>query len=359
MTEPVCRLSELKGRVALVDTLHRSQPRLVRLVIKTGYVALMALLVLPAMVLSPIAMLVRALFRRHATGLWMTDQTKQMEWAQGSKEQPLRMLTWNVCAPAGQYSITDGGILPWRDRIQKLHEAITEARANIVCLAEVFDAAAALEMAKLLGQTYAHVLMAVGTRAVGVPSGMLVASQGPLEDVQFEAFPKAWLDGRTKNSEKGILQFTVPLPGKKLTVLTSHLQHSEQPAQATDDEKACRQKQFEKIQEVADQALGKDHAVVLTGDLNIEPSELQTLPQNQHLDRGACPESPTWGGDGWCASLAPKPGSGPLVLDYTMSWKGSVQKLNTRYTETGFNGTEFRASALSDHCGLISEIVVA
>ncbi len=359
MTEPVCRLSEFKGRLALVDTLHRERSAIVRVAIKTGYAACMALLIVPALVLSPLAMLIRAVWRRHATGIWRTDFGKQKPWTQGSEKQPLRMLTWNVCAPAGQYAITDGGVLPWRERINALHQAIQNARASIVCLSEVFDAAAALEMAQLLGHTYAHVLLAVGTRAVGVSSGMVVASEGPLEDVAFEPFPKEWLDGRTRNSEKGILRFTVPLPGKNLTILTSHLQHSEEPQRATNEEQRCRQQQFARIQEVADAALAKDHAVVLTGDLNIEPSELQTLPQAPHLDRGTCTAGATWGGDGWCAGLAPKPGSGPLVLDYTMSWKGSVQGLQTRYTETGFSGTEFRASALSDHAGLLSEIVVA
>lgn len=353
MTEPACQISELKGRMHLVDQQRRTA--LTRLMARVSLVARICLWVIPALLLSVPAMGLRWVFRRRNDGLWRTGVRAETPW----DSNQVKMLTWNICAPGGQYSITDGGVLPWRERLEKVQQKIAETRAQIVCLSEVFDAAAALQMAEVLSKTYAHVLIAVGQRAVGVPSGMLVASQGPLEKVSFEAYPKDWLDSRTKNAEKGILSFTVPLRDRKLTVLTSHLQHSEKPQFPTEAEKSCRRLQLARIAALANQALDRREAVVLTGDLNLEPQELLAEGREDHLDREQVSDEPTWGGDRWCAATQDKTGSNPLILDYTLGWKRSVARIETTLTQTGFQGDIFRPEATSDHRGLLSTIHVA
>ena len=353
MTEPACRISELRGRIHLVNEQHRTP--LARLAARVSLAVRICLWVIPALLFSVPAMGLRWAFRYRNEGLWRTGTQPEMPWA----ADELKMLTWNICAPGGQYSITDGGVLPWRERLAKVQDKIAEARSQIVCLSEVFDAAVALEMAEVLSKTYAHVLIAVGQRAVGVPSGMLVASQGPLENVSFEAYPKEWLDSRTKNAEKGILSFTVPLRSKKLTVLTSHLQHSEQPQFPTEAEKQCRRQQLTRIAELADRALARQEGVVITGDLNLEPDELFAEGREEHLERAQVHPDKTWGGDQWCSATQNKAGSDALTLDYTLQWKRSVRGIETNLTETGFRGDRFLSEATSDHRGLLSTIQVA
>ncbi len=353
MTEPACKISELRGRLHLVNEEHTST--LSRLAARVSLVVRILLWVIPALLFSVPAMGLRWAFRCRNEGLWRTGITAEKRW----NGEQVKMLTWNVCAPGGQYSITDGGVLPWRERWQKVQQKIAEARAQIVCLSEVFDAAAALQMAEVLSHTYAHVLIAVGQRAVGVPSGMVLASEGPLEAVAFEAYPKEWLDSRTKNAEKGILSFTVPLNQRKLTVLTSHLQHSEKPQFPTEAERRCRRLQLARIADLADRALARQEAVVLTGDLNLEPQELLSEGRDAHLQPEQVSREPTWGGDRWCAATQDKEGSDALILDYTLGWKRSVARIETTLTETNFRGEVFRPQATSDHRGLLSTISVA
>jgi endonuclease/exonuclease/phosphatase family metal-dependent hydrolase len=355
LSEPACQCSELVGRLATLQTLYPHASRVSMTARKIAIWLQVALWAMGALIGSIPAMLLRAIVRRRATGIWRSQEAAERPW-QGNR---VRLLTWNVCAPAGKYAITDGGVLPWRDRIDRVLHQIRTARADVVCLAEVFDAAAALEMAKILSQTYAHVLTCVGPRAIGVPSGVLIASRGPLTDVGFEAYPKSWLDARTKNAEKGILRFSLPLPAKTLTVLTSHLQHSEKPEFPTPAERQCRARQIARIGQLAEEQAQRGRAVVLTGDLNLEPAELRGLPEGRQLRAGEMlSQEPTWGGDQWCARIEGKQGSSARTLDYTLAWRDTVRHLRTQLTHTGFCGTEFRPQALSDHRGLLSEIAV-
>lgn len=269
------------------------------------------------------------------------------------------MLSWNVCATAAGFSITDGGVLPWEDRIDEIVEKIAEKDADVNCLYETFDTHSAFALAKKLKpQGYAYFYYNIGPRVIGVNSGIFVASKYEISQPEFTPYPDETLVGRTKYATKGLFAFNLKSGEREFArIHATHLQHSEIPGNPEPDEVAGRKVQMEIVMEKVRQV--RDKAVIVTGDLNMEDQEFSSyfwrelFVKNDHFDG-----QKTWGGDRFCAELMEKEVSSELDLDHTLLAEGTAESIYTTLVETGYNDSEFRADALSDHAGLYSEITL-
>jgi len=355
LTDPLCQAHQFYRQILLVDTLYPSSSLLERMLrkgvlllgsVSNGLFSLCT--TFPAIELRLCALAVQEKPFLYFRG----DAEEENRW-----DPSLSLLSWNLCCVSGGYSITDGGVLPWRYRIFPVVEALRAQNADILCLYEIFDIQTALALFEELKGDYRHFYLHIGPNAIGLSSGLFVASKVSISEPEFIPFPKESFDGRAKHCKKGFFSFELKKGQEPcVRVYATHLQHSEQPEHPTQGELRAREQAMEHILTHMQNFHGQ--ACVLTGDLNLEEEELHASRWGHFFDHGliegcGC----TWGGDAFCSNLTGKPISPPLNLDHTLVTRSSGASLKTYYVETGFNGETFNPEALSDHKGLLSILI--
>src|SRR5690606_8728250 len=110
---------------------------------------------------------------------------------------------------------------------------------------ETFDTKSAFLLAeKLKEKGYTHFYFNIGPQALGVSSGIFVASKYEIGQPEFTRFPKETLVGRTKAAAKGIFAFDLKSHGKSFArIHATHLQHSEECSHPTQEERSGRERQ--------------------------------------------------------------------------------------------------------------------
>jgi len=360
LTDPICKAHECFRRIFVVDALNPADSLLVNLSRKLflGFSAFVFALsaiftTLPGVALRGTATHLQSEPYIYQKGAFINQRLSQ--------DLTFTLLSWNVCFVGGGYSITDGGVVPWEDRIDAIIEQIIAKDADVNCIYETYDTRSAIYLAqKLKERGYAHCYFDIGAKTIGVSSGILIASKYEVKNPEFTLFPIDTLVGRTKNAAKGVFAFDLASEGKSFArIFSTHLQHSEEPEFPTADELAGRKSQMEIIMSKVNQV--EDLCVVVTGDLNLDDGEYLASEWSHRFEKGDEFEGKTWGGDGFCAKLidSSKRISNPLNLDHTMVLKGTAQNIRTTVVETGFDGAQFNKDALSDHKGLYSEITLS
>ena len=352
LTDPVCKAHEYYRRAGVVDALDPTASRVTRAARKIflwmglmGWAALALFTAVPGI---------------GCRSLGARLQEKPFFHMQGhqppkSEEGPWSLYSWNICGISGGYPISDGGVVPLWSRIDGIIDKIVEKDADVNCLYEVFDFKAATYICKKLAEKgYRSFYCNIGPQAVGVSSGILVASKYQIENPEFSLFPKDSLVGRTKYAAKGVFSFDLKRGENCFAkIFATHLQHSEISAEPTDAERKAREAQMQIIVDKVNQV--RDRCIVVTGDLNLDEAEYQNSSWQHSFTRGDQEVGNTWLGDEFCAKLVGKTVSGPLKLDHTMVLKGT--SMQTLVVDVGYDPKTFTAQALSDHCGLYSTII--
>ncbi|MDQ5956688.1 MAG: endonuclease/exonuclease/phosphatase family protein [Candidatus Rhabdochlamydia sp.] len=354
LTEPICKAHELFRRLYLVDVLNPTDSKTSNLARKffigIGFIICTFLSIgstIPGAALRGIVSYLEKEPFIYYQGK-LPDKVLKNDFS---------LLSWNICCVGGGYPISDGGVMPWRFRIDKIVTKIAEKDPDILSLYEVMDTATGFYLYEKLQEKYAHFYFNIGPRAIGASSGIFVASKTEIISPEFTPFPKQMLVGRTKISEKGVFSFDIQIEGKKIKIHATHLQDSEQPQYPVQEEINARQAEMDLIIKKIHQETGN---VILTGDLNLDNTEYAKSSwigtfQDLDFDENG---SRTWGGDEFCAKMVGKRDSGPLNLDYTLITKKSKINGKTSLLETGYDDTKFTIDALSDHRGLLSRFAM-
>lgn len=361
LTDPVCKVREYVYSFYLLDSLCQTTWQKVKQAAFLTFGILIFALLTPFT--APVGIGIRALVahRNAKPFLFLKKEGKGKELPEN------RQISWvshNICLVPGGYAITDGQVTPSSDakRLQKNLQAIQALDPDVVCLFEVSDILDAEKIGEQLPD-YPFVIPVAGMRAVGPSSMMYIASKYEIveDSIAFIPFIKnEELTGRARFSEKGFLSFDLKSAGTQevfATLIATHLQHSEVPAVPNEEEPLARAKQMAKIFKHIEEKQRLGRNILFTGDLNQVEEELESFCK-QHREVELRRDSfvkgiPTWGGDAWCAQFEPKPASGPLVLDYACI-AGKAVSISTQVIGTGYEGTEFRADAGSDHSLLYS-----
>lgn len=357
LTDPVCKAHEYYRRISVVNFLNPTSYEICNLIRKVTLCVGIVGWALLAMVTSLPGIGLRTL------GSYL--QNEPFIYVQGSKEPKIlppdcsfSLLSWNICCVGAGYSISDGGVLPWSFRIDEIVEQIIEKDADVNCLYETFDAKSAFYICDRLKQRgYNHFYFNIGPKAVGVSSGILIASKFKIYNPEFTPFPQDSLVGRTKNAAKGVFSFDLMSRGRSFArIYSTHLQHSEEPQFPTAIEIEARRKQMQIIVDKVNTV--RDRCIVVTGDLNLDDEEYRNSSWQACFQKGDQYEKgvKTWGGDKFCARLVGKRVSGPLNLDHTMVLNGSARSIQTSLVKTGYDPAVFKEGVLSDHSGLFSKI---
>lgn len=352
LTYPVCKSHELYRRSEITETLYPLASKIEIWARKFFlYIGILLSALIALVVSMPgIALRYIASSMQEEPFIYYKGEAQEIPLQSGE----FSLLSWNICCVSGGYAISDGGVLPWTYRIDDVIKKIQAQKADVLCLYELFDADASFYLYEKLKHEYAHFYLNIGPRAVGVSSGMFVASKFPLDNPEFVPFPKEMLVGRTKNAEKGIFSFDVQNVAR---VFSTHLQHSEECAYPTSEEIDARKNQMEMVIERVNKV--KNKCAIVTGDLNLDDQEYIHSKWSDPFQKGVTfIDQKTWGGDGFCAALMQKKSSGPLNLDHTMILKGSAKSITTFLVDANFDGKIFKQDALSDHSGLLSHIVI-
>lgn len=352
LTEPVCKVREYRYTLHILDqTCKKTLEKAMRAAWLVFGMMICALL---TPVTAPLGIAIR--------GAVATLEAKPYIYLKRGEGLPtpreLTVLSHNQCYMPAGYSITDGQVTPFSERMEANLKRVRELNPDLICLYEVADICDGSYISSQLPE-YPFVIPVAGVRAVGPSSMLYVASKYEIdpESIEFVPFVKdVELTGRARFSEKGFLSFD--LCSEKVpfaTVITTHLQHSEVPADPSSDDKTSRARQMEKIARKIEVKVQEGKTVIFTGDLNAEESEVESSRLPQLLKRDARVQGvPTWGGDSWCKALMKEPSSGPLVLDYAfVSNKGTI---TTQVIDVGYSGSEFRRDAGSDHSLLFSKV---
>ena len=365
LTGPICKVREYYFTLYTLDQTCKST---VEKVAKCG---LLILGIIVCSILTPFTAPFGALIRGGIAALGSKPYIYMEKEGNGKtlpENKTITIVSHNQCYMTAGYAITDGQVTPAsdRERMKANIKKLKDRDPDIICLFEVPDVCDADYIASKLPE-YPFIIPVAGPRAIGPSSMMFVASKYQIvkKSIEFVPFVKGVeVTGRAQYSEKGFLSFEVANQGAInpfATIVTTHLQHSEMPADAEDYEKKARSKQMNKITQHLQKKVDLGHAVVLTGDLNLEEEELGSILEDNaiQLRRDSAVEGlATWGGDAWCAALMNKKASKPLVLDYTLV-TGNVNSIQTQIFDTGYSSDEFKPDATSDHNLLFSTITIS
>ena len=365
LTDPICKVREYFYTFYTLNEICETTAQ------KVMQAASLALGIVVYALLTPCTAPIGAALRGAVASL----ESKPYIYLENAKEgkilpedKKITLVSHNQCYMPGGYCITDGQVTPASDkkRMNANIEMIKQLDPDIICLYEVPDICDALYLSSQLSE-YPFIIPVAGVRAVGPSSMMYVASKYEIEpsSIEFIPFLKGTeLTGRAQFSEKGFLSFDMKSRGEKVsfaTVISTHLQHSEIPAEPEDSEKIARSLQMNKIAKQIEKKIAEGRNVIFTGDLNQEEKELNSFLDSHQiswLHRDASVQGKaTWGGDQWCAELMSKPSSGSLVLDYTLI-AGKASAISTKIIGTGYSGLQFRRDATSDHDLLFSTITL-
>lgn len=363
LTDPICKVREYAYRAYTERDLNPRDYRVANLARGCFYA-------LAAFVFGIIALfttLPGGLLRGAVTHFQKRPYIEEKGVGKVMGEREFTLLSWNLCCVAGGYTITDGGVTPWEDRIGAIIQRVIEADPDVNCFYEVFDARAAKILKQGLKERgYTYFYTNIGAQALGTSSGIMVASKYEIQNPEFTPFPIESLVERTKWCAKGVFGFDLCNRGDPFArVFATHLQHSEIPefviekadseeVQRRAKEVAARQEQMRivisKIRDVANKC------ILITGDLNMDDNEYGQSDWQPMFIRGNRFGSKTWNGDGFCAKLMGKRISGPLNLDHTMALMGTVRQIETTLVHTGYDSAYYSKDALSDHEGLFTRI---
>lgn len=364
LTDPICKSHEFFRRLSVVDSLNPTSRKIENLGRKFLLVSGLIIYALVAMVATVPGIALRAL----AANL----QKEPFLYSKGDcpqktlpDDRTFSLLSWNICCVGAGYSISDGGVVPWPSRIDDIVKKIIEKDADVNCIYETLDSKSGFTICEKLKQNgYANVYFNIGPQAIGVSSGILVASKYAIKNPEFTLFPKDSLVGRTKHAAKGVFAFDLESSGHCFAkIYSTHLQHSEEPEFPTPEEVEARKKQMQLILEKVEKVKGR--CAIVTGDLNLDDQEYRASFWQHRFVKGAAfgsertrerTQEYTWGGDAFCAELVGKRVSAPLNLDHTLVLQGTARSIRTSLVETGYDSSFFKKEALSDHAGLLSQI---
>lgn len=273
-------------------------------------------------------------------------------------EKLISLLSWNVCCIGASLPITDGCVTPTSFRMDAILESIIGVDADITCLCEVFDVITARYFKEKLAEVgYSHFYSHIGPKAIGLSSGLFIASRYSVQNPEFAVFTQS--HGWAGYSRKGVFSFDInEIQDKPLArIHVTHLQHSDNPATPDFEEILSREHQLNELMDIANR-VNTSLPQIITGDLNMDEEELEYHSLLKEFSRGTVVgDEKTWGGDAWSAKhIYGKPPTAPMNLDYTL---GKNVELTTHIAfDTFFKEGIFTEKALSDHRPLLSYIKI-
>lgn len=274
-TEPACKMHEKNTFLKLA----RSEPKppnvtekLSQLAQKTYLCAQVSLLLPITVFTGPIGMVFRLFgyFTQSSEFNHLKGNLKEKDFPTDNKAS---IFFLNTCFIGGGYPLTNGGVLPWKSRINQVIEKIEKADADIVCLSEIYDFKASQILYNKLKDKYAHFYLNIGPHFFGAKSGLLVASKYKIQNPHFIDFHSTLVHNKNSN-RRGCFAFeAINKENKPIAkVYSTHLEYSKDDSNPTDGEKKARKDEIDLIiNDIKNSEVVSP--TILTGDLNFSKDE--------------------------------------------------------------------------------------
>lgn len=266
----------------------------------------------------------------------------------------LSVLTYNVCGLFDETPLIFGGVLPWKQRIERIVQTIESSEADVVCLQEVFDEELEEALYERLKEKYASFYTMIAPRYLGfkpstygVRSGLMVFSKFPVDNARFDT-----ISAENPYVNRGLFSFDV---AGKVRIATTHLAAFRTPK--------LIKKRLEQITTVTEllQSMGEKKPVLLCGDLNIamtsgEPAEqfINEKYKTNYYAETVTQENCTYcdfTNFHWKENFRPK----YTILDYILHLKKTpAVDITTKRINTWGQLPPFDAA--SDHMGLLAHV---
>lgn len=169
--------------------------------------------------LAPVGAALRALATQARKDfVFIRPDTSELP-AQAPKQ--LRVCSFNV-ALMPEFIAARNGLRPSSERVPEIAKAMMTRDDDVYCLQEAFHTTASNELAQSIRSKYPYIIYNVGTRVLGLNSGLMIASKYPLTNPHF--WPHAEVGGDERMATKGLLGVEVRLSSTlKANVFNTHL----------------------------------------------------------------------------------------------------------------------------------------
>ncbi len=276
------------------------------------------------------------------------------------KETSFSILSFNVCFTPDHMPIFFGGMLPWKDRIDRIAKFIDKQDADVICLQEMFDPEAHDALYDKLKTKYTYFYTHIGPwhfngslSSLGFKSGLFVASKRPIKNPVFTPF-----ENDNPHINRGVFSFDIAREnGATLgSVFTTHLE-------PFDAGKKLREQELSQTVALMNDKNLNNLPVILCGDLNLPPSEAKKwintyFEDNIDINNLKVEQNNLTSFDFTNQRLGIKnTDQKPEYLDYMLLLK-SREKHNMKTSRIKTFDIEHLNEALSDHYALFSEITV-
>lgn len=179
-------------------------------------------------------------------------------------EAPLHIRTHNL-AFTYEFHRIFGNLRPTLERAREIGRWIMEDPPNVICFQEAFHEDGVRLLCGIIREKYPHIIHNICPNAMGLNSGLMIASKYPIKEASFRIFNN--IVGVEKLSSRGLLRFRIDKGGVNIDVYTTHLQ-----ALLSRQRVLMRREQLEMIlkwiKEDEENLIEKADIQILAGDLN-------------------------------------------------------------------------------------------
>jgi exonuclease III len=190
----------------------------------------------------------------------------------------LSVISANICAFEAGLAYVCGGLVPFRARVDRLVQALTQNEScpkgpDVVILQEVWSQGAASSLIERLSRLgYCEFYFSIGDGCISPGSALFIASRHQLQNPSFKCFEGT----RTFDMQRGF--FSVELPNqsamnKSIRLITAHPAPSKDDLNPKTEDKELRRAQLKELF----RSIHKNERVILAGDFNMTPDELKPL----------------------------------------------------------------------------------
>jgi endonuclease/exonuclease/phosphatase family metal-dependent hydrolase len=266
----------------------------------------------------------------------------------------LKVLTWNICGPAGGLSLDHGGVIHWRKRIDTIIEKIKEQNADVVATQEGdYDTACGEALSQRLGSCYPHSMIHIGPNSMGSVSGMTVHVKRPIHRCFYTPFTtNHW------SLNRGFLTLELKenseAKGPFVRVIVTHLIHGND-----EDAKKARVAQ---VAQIVNSVAQDKIPTILMGDLNIERDSSEgaglTSAGLIHGYRGAEPTCTNRLVAQWTGLSSSKPDETIDNISVFENRGATILESEVELIKAFQNGSDPKETrtALSDHHALVAKV---
>ncbi len=257
----------------------------------------------------------------------------------------IKIMSWNVCGPAGGFTYDHGGVVDWQARFDRLAGQMMSENPDVIILQEIYDGSLADALIKKLETHYAHFFCRLGKSTMGSEGGLMVISKCAVH--RFKNTDFSTNDWTLKRGFATLELKTAPdAQDPSIRIIGTHLIHGD-----SQEDKDGRAIQIKEIAQETDSSL----PTILAGDFNIERDAEEGKLLSAHVNHAYLGSEPTCTNElveQW--DLAGKSVWNETIDNISLFKQSKQLEVVDCHLSKAFDKTFNTRTALSDHHGVVA-----